>query len=229
MVKVNSPLRITGPASSLPGHVGYKPVTYELRQRKSRSYREDSSSENDDDYLFCDECNREWFGDCPSHGPLIHIMDTQVPMYPLDPERAAKTLPSIFRIGPSSIRKAGLGVWTTTSLSPRTVLGPFEGSLTDTANDESYCWLVKEKGRPAGFIDASDSSISNWMRFVNCSRHEREQNLLAFQYKRRIYYRTTRPVLPNVELLVWYGDELGKALGIDKKKYCIDKKCSQFK
>ncbi|XP_049794263.1 histone-lysine N-methyltransferase PRDM9-like [Schistocerca nitens] len=154
-------------------------------------------------------------------------MDTQVPMYPLDAERAAKTLPSIFRIGPSSIRKAGLGVWTTTSLSQRTVLGPFEGSLTDTANDESYCWLVKEKGRPAGFIDASDSSISNWMRFVNCSRHEREQNLLAFQYKRRIYYRTTRLVLPNVELLVWYGDELGKALGIDKKKYCIDKKCSR--
>ncbi|XP_049771838.1 histone-lysine N-methyltransferase PRDM7-like [Schistocerca cancellata] len=125
--------RDAGEVSSV-HHSRRKPPSYELRKRKYNCYREDSSSD-DDDYLFCDECNREWFGDCPSHGPLIHIMDTQVSVYPLDPERAAKTLPSIFRIGPSAIRKAGLGVWTTTSLLPRTVFGPYEGSLSDTAND----------------------------------------------------------------------------------------------
>nr|CAD7416800.1 unnamed protein product [Timema poppensis] len=55
------------------------------------------------------------------------------------------------------------------------------------------------------------------MRFVNCARYEEEQNLLAFQYKGEMYYRTYKKIPPHVELLVWYGDEYGKELGVDIK------------
>ncbi len=64
------------------------------------------------------------------------------------------------------------------------------------------------------FIDGSDPSVSNWMRFVNCARHEEEQNLLAYQYHGNIYYRTFKTIPPHTELLVWYGDRYAKELGI---------------
>ena len=52
------------------------------------------------------------------------------------------------------------------------------------------------------------------MRFVNCSRCEREQNLVAFQYKGEIYYRSYKEIPAGSELLVWYGDKYAQDLGI---------------
>ena len=52
------------------------------------------------------------------------------------------------------------------------------------------------------------------MRYVNCSRSENEENLVAFQYNGEIYYRVYKDILPGTELLLWYGDEYAKDLGI---------------
>ena len=52
------------------------------------------------------------------------------------------------------------------------------------------------------------------MRYVNCARHDQEQNLCAFQYKNEIYYRTFKIIKPGQELLVWYGDSYASLLGI---------------
>jgi hypothetical protein len=52
------------------------------------------------------------------------------------------------------------------------------------------------------------------MRFVNCSRCEDEQNIVAFQYHGEIYYRVYKEIRANGELLVWYGDEYAEDLGI---------------
>jgi len=65
------------------------------------------------------------------------------------------------------------------------------------------------------------------MRFVNCARNEAEQNLISFQYHGDIYYHTIKHVTPGSELLVWYGEEYAKELGlsvdysIDDGKYVI--------
>ena len=72
-----------------------------------------------------------------------------------------------------------------------------------------------QKEKHNRFVDAGDVTISNWMRFVNCARNEEEQNLLAFQYKGEIFYRTIKDVSVGTELFVWYGDEYGKELGIE--------------
>ena len=63
-------------------------------------------------------------------------------------------------------------------------------------------------------MDGSDPAISNWMKFVNCARNDDEQNLLAFQYHGHIYYRTYKNIYPGMELLVWYGVEYAKDLGL---------------
>ena len=64
------------------------------------------------------------------------------------------------------------------------------------------------------------------VRYVNCARNEGEQNLIAFQYRRGIAYRVCRPVFKGEELLVWYGDEYAKELGIIFDKMW-DKKSSE--
>ena len=53
---------------------------------------------------------------------------------------------------------------------------------------------------------------------MNCARNEEEQNLLAFQYKGEIFYRTIKDVAEHTELFVWYGEEYGKELGIQARK-----------
>ena len=54
------------------------------------------------------------------------------------------------------------------------------------------------------------------MRYVNCARNEDERNLIAYQYKGEIYYRSFKEIPPETELLVWYGQDYGKDLGIER-------------
>ena len=65
------------------------------------------------------------------------------------------------------------------------------------------------------YINGKDESYGNWMRYINCSRIEEEQNLIALQYHGEIYYRVYKDIDPSCELLVWYGEEYASELGID--------------
>ena len=69
-------------------------------------------------------------------------------------------------------------------------------------------------GKFCHFVDGTEENCSNWMRFVNCSRSEDEQNLVAFQFRGEIFYRSYKPIPPNTELLVWYGEKYAEDLGI---------------
>ena len=64
------------------------------------------------------------------------------------------------------------------------------------------------------YINGRDEEYGNWMRFVNCSRVEEEQNMVALQFHGKIWYRTYKDVEPGTELLVWYGEEYAEELGI---------------
>lgn len=50
------------------------------------------------------------------------------------------------------------------------------------------------------------------MRYVNPARSLAEQNLVACQNGRDIYFYTIGPVEPNQELLVWYSQEFAQRL-----------------
>jgi hypothetical protein len=52
------------------------------------------------------------------------------------------------------------------------------------------------------------------MRFIRCARHRFEQNMVIFQYHGCIYYRTTKDVQINEELLVWYDSRYSMVFGI---------------
>jgi hypothetical protein len=70
-------------------------------------------------------------------------------------------------------------------------------------------------------VNANEETVSNWMRYVNCARSESEQNLVAFQHKGDIYYRSYKDIPPGTELLVWYGQDYGKELGIHREEIQI--------
>lgn len=62
------------------------------------------------------------------------------------------------------------------------------------------------------------------LRYVNCARNEREQNLVAFQYQGGILYRCSQPIEPGQELLMWYEEDYAKDVTFD---YLWNKKCSE--
>ncbi|KAK7067621.1 putative histone-lysine N-methyltransferase prdm7, partial [Halocaridina rubra] len=188
---------------------------YHLRTGSRKSYIEESAME-DDEYLYCDECLEDREGDCPLH-PLSLVLDTPVPRDGSVQDRAEQTAPWPLSIRESKIKVAGRGVWTNEDLPPGLLFGPYEGHFlahVEEGKESGYGWKIRRKGLLGACIDALDKSISNWMRFVNCSRNEPETNLAAFQYKGQIYYKTIKDIQRGSELMVWYGEEYGSELGL---------------
>ncbi|CAI9181595.1 unnamed protein product [Rangifer tarandus platyrhynchus] len=191
---------------------------YSLRERKGHVYQEVSEPQ-DDDYLYCEECQNFFIDSCAAHGPPTFVKDCAVQKGHAN--RAALTLPPGLSIRLSGIPDAGLGVWNETSDLPRGLhFGPYEGQITDDkeAANSGYAWMVTKGRNCCEYVDGKDTSLANWMRYVNCARDDEEQNLVAFQYHGQIFYRTCQVVRPGCELLVWYGDEYGQNLGIKRNR-----------
>ncbi|XP_060983777.1 histone-lysine N-methyltransferase PRDM9-like, partial [Dama dama] len=189
---------------------------YSLRERKGHVYQEVSEPQ-DDDYLYCEECQNFFIDSCAAHGPPTFVKDCAVEKGHAN--RSALTLPPGLSIRLSGIPDAGLGVWNEASDLPLGLyFGPYEGQITDDeeAANSGYAWLITKGRNSYEYVDGKDTSWANWMRYVNCARDDKEQNLVAFQYHGQIFYRTCQVVRPGCEMLVWYGDEYGQDLGIKR-------------
>ncbi|KAM8791863.1 histone-lysine N-methyltransferase PRDM9-like [Rhynchonycteris naso] len=163
----------------------------------------------------CEKCQNFFIDSCAMHGPPTFIKDSEVDKG--HPNHAALTLPPGLRIRPSGIPEAGLGVWNEASALPVGLyFGPYKGQITEDeeAANNGYSWQITKERNCYMYVNEKDESWANWMRYVNCARDDDEQNLVAFQYHRQIFYRTCQVIKPDCELLVWYGDEYGQKLGI---------------
>ncbi|XP_066108636.1 histone-lysine N-methyltransferase PRDM7-like isoform X2 [Saccopteryx bilineata] len=188
---------------------------YNLRKRKGHVYQEVSEPQ-DDDYLYCEKCQNFFIDSCDVHGPPTFVKDSTVDKG--HPNHAALTLPPGLRIRASGIPEAGLGVWNEASALPVGLhFGPYKGQITEDeeAGNNGYSWQITKGRNCHEYVDGKDESWANWMRYVNFARDDEEQNLVAFQYRRQIFYRTCQVIKPDCELLVWYGDEYGQKLGIN--------------
>ncbi|XP_072022512.1 uncharacterized protein [Amphiura filiformis] len=99
-----------------------------------------------------------------------------------------------------------------------TRFGPFTGKIVHPsevkANDDAnYMWEIFMDGKLSHFIDGRNVS-GNWLSYVNCARHAREQNLIATQTGESIYYEACKDIPRGTELLVWYGDGYWQIMGI---------------
>lgn len=184
------------------------------KQLKTFGVVVDESETVDDDYIHCDICGVYYHASCRLH-PLFIVSDREVRED--NKPRAEQTLPAFFEIKTSKIPKAGLGVFAKMDIPIGLVFGPYQGVLlkdAKKADQHGYSWEIRVSGKPSQYIDGSDPNYSNWMRYINSSRFDREQNLLAFQYNGSVYYRVIQPISDGVELLVWYGNKYGESLGV---------------
>ncbi|XP_061839137.1 PR domain zinc finger protein 1 isoform X1 [Nerophis lumbriciformis] len=110
-----------------------------------------------------------------------------------------------------------IGVFSKEYIPQGTRFGPLQGDIYTKDNvpkqaNRKYFWRIYSNGHLQNFVDGYDVHRSNWMRYVNPARSLAEQNLVACQNGRDIYFYTMRPVEPKEELLVWYSQEFAQRL-----------------
>uniref|UniRef100_A0A3Q3WR68 SET domain-containing protein n=1 Tax=Mola mola TaxID=94237 RepID=A0A3Q3WR68_MOLML len=120
-----------------------------------------------------------------------------------------------FEYGPDNEQVTG--VFSKEYIPQGTRFGPLQGEIYTKDNvpkqaNRKYFWRIYSDSELQNFIDGYDVHRSNWMRYVNPARSLAEQNLVACQNSRDIYFYTIRPVEPNQELLVWYSQEFAQRL-----------------
>lgn len=72
---------------------------------------------------------------------------------------------------------------------------------------------VFQDGELTHYVDGAGDQ-RNWMKYVNCARHDGEQNLVLVQEDGEVFYEVCKEVQEGCELLVWYGDTYLKYMGI---------------
>ncbi|XP_061184822.1 histone-lysine N-methyltransferase PRDM7-like [Saccostrea echinata] len=147
----------------------------------------------------------------------LYIPNAKIPVEFDENDRANLTTPAGFSIKLSSIPDAGLGAWAETQIPIYKVIGIYEGEeLLENNGDVLYAWSIylDDEDTTMHLVDAASPAKSNWLRYVNCARNSKEENVYPVFCDGLVFYMTTEVVKPNTELLVWYGSGYGLNLGI---------------
>ncbi|XP_062861785.1 PR domain zinc finger protein 4 [Trichomycterus rosablanca] len=164
--------------------------------------------------IWCNLCERSYNSDCPEHGPVKFIPDTPIQ------SRARLSLPRplCLRV---SVADEPNGVIARETISSRTCFGPMIGQhcssveLTDWSDkDAPQLWKMFHNNVLEFCIVTTDENECNWMMFVRKARTTEEQNLVAYIDNRKLYFCTTREILPEQELLFFYSREYSRQLGV---------------
>ena len=115
---------------------------------------------------------------------------------------------------------AGYGTFSRTFISSGTWLGEYEGEVfIDDTYLTPYAWTIPRADVYVYNIDAARIATSNWLRWVNCPRTKREENVKGVYCYGRILYIVIKAIYPGQELLVYYGHSYAKILGIDTSEF----------
>lgn len=76
-----------------------------------------------------------------------------------------------------------------------------------------FIFQIFQDGELTHYVDGAGDQ-RNWMKYVNCARHEGEQNLVLIQEEGELFYEVCMDIAEGSELLVWYGDTYLKYMGI---------------
>ncbi|NWU89981.1 ZN488 protein, partial [Upupa epops] len=114
-------------------------------------------------------------------------------------------------------------VHTTRDIPEEVVFGPcmLQNTLLDTV---AFIALKCSDRRNIHYVFKVDvTSVHSptglpWMRLVQAAANSKEQNLEAYLENSQLYYRATRKINRNEELLVWYDEELSSLLGFNEIK-----------
>ena len=61
---------------------------------------------------------------------------------------------------------------------------------------------------------SAGARLAEWVPYVQAARDADEQNMEALVDDGQLYFRVTRTVAANTELLIWYSDKLAARIGL---------------
>ncbi|KAA0703622.1 Histone-lysine N-methyltransferase PRDM9 [Triplophysa tibetana] len=126
--------------------------------------------EHKQDFLYCEECQSFFTGDCDVHGAPLFIPDTFVPVGAAD--RARLTLPAGLEVHTSNIPNAGLGVFNQGEILPIGAhFGPYEAEESKkeeaVSSGNSFVKLggtsgdLEEQNKTTGDVEELDETIGD--------------------------------------------------------------------
>ncbi|XP_034168904.2 PR domain zinc finger protein 4 [Pangasianodon hypophthalmus] len=182
--------------------------------------------------IWCTLCERSYSSDCPEHGPVTFIPDTPIQ------SRARLSLPRplCLRV---SVADEPNGVFARETIPSRTCFGPMVGQhcssveLSDwTDKDTPQLWKMFHNDILEFCIVTTDENECNWMMFVRKARTTEEQNLVAYIDNGKLFFCTSREIVPEQELLFYYSREYSRQLGVPhvpEGQIChCGKECTSF-
>ena len=191
------------------------------RKKAAINYNEDAAEDQipaTDSYIWCSVCNSQQYNGCELHPPLFASLDD----FNLKIEKSAVA------------KNAGDGVFNRGEVVKEgTVFGPYAGKVYTKAayqkkikagEESGNAWEVKDQDglKVVAYIDPGNGKSLDpkvhWLTKINCATNSHAQNMVGFQLHGQIYYRVTQDIVNSAELLVYYGQEYAKELGINVKK-----------
>lgn len=122
---------------------------------------------------------------------------------------------SLLELKKSKIRNAGLGCFAKTVIPAGTLIGPYDGKYMtlkqrNRVRDGAYIWKITDDL----YVDARNFKKNNPLRYVNGAKTPLQKSKINCEVKffgpnpssMKVYYMTTKNILPGQELIVSYGD-----------------------
>jgi hypothetical protein len=116
----------------------------------------------------------------------------------------------------SKIRNAGIGCFSKTIIPAGTIIGPYFGKYMtlkqrNRVADGTYIWKIHDNL----FVDAKNFKKNNPLRYVNGAKTPLQKSRINCEVKfigsnpknLKVYYMTTKNILPDEELIISYGNK----------------------
>ncbi|XP_018585253.1 PR domain zinc finger protein 4 [Scleropages formosus] len=226
------PVSLHGPTSMGLEPVSVSPITAEVSLVPDSSLvlvnsslqLEDSTSNKENMAtvftIWCTLCERSYPSDCPEHGPVTFVSDTPIE------SRARLSLPRLLCLR-LSVADEPLGVFARETIPVRTCFGPLVGQhcssvdLADWSDKNSpHVWKMFHNNVLEFSIVTTDENVCNWMMFVHKARTAEEQNLVAYSDSGKIYFCSSKEILPDQELLFYYSRDYSRQMGVPEVPDC---------
>ncbi|CAF5061713.1 unnamed protein product, partial [Rotaria sp. Silwood1] len=123
-------------------------------------------------------------------------------------------LPNYLCFKPSKAKIGQNGLFATRTLKPNEPLGIYRGKIRRTlpqTSDEEYVWaILSARGVPVFYIDASNPSDGNFLRFIRWTHDKAQQNVVCMQQNQQIHYFSLKTIHPDDELLTFIERQKSK-------------------
>ena len=109
----------------------------------------------------------------------------------------------------SQIPNAGKGLFAGEEVPKGVIIGAYKGRYMNKKKfkklkDQNYVWELNDNL----YVDGKNCVKGNPLRYVNSPKGSKfKENLEAYQYAKRIKYRTTKKVKKGEEFFIDYGDD----------------------